>query len=99
VQDYLSNPWLDRSIVRIFHRFKTTSRNTQNYISVVHESRSSHATLVTTPHVHASYTAEQNVTSVTTMMVCKKAVVAYFSVLLHSSEDNGNKITVYQDNR
>jgi len=66
---------------------------------VVHESRSSQGTLVTTPHVHASYTAEQNVTSVITTMVCKKAVVACFSVLLHSSEDNGNTVTVYQDNR
>jgi len=49
--------------------------------------------------VRASYTAEQNVTSVITMFVCKKAVVACFSVLLHSSKDTGNTITVYQDNR
>jgi hypothetical protein len=43
-------------IVRIFHRFKTTLRNTQNYTSVVHECRSVQEARVTTPHVHASYT-------------------------------------------
>jgi hypothetical protein len=54
---------------------------------------------VTTPRVHAAYTAEQNVTSVITMMVCKKAAVAYFNVLLHSYENTGNTKTVSQDNR